>query len=44
MDPNTGNYAQPWTAMFPMNPDPSSFAHHGLPMDLHISQGFSYYR
>lgn len=49
MDHNTGNYAQPWAAMLghhAMNSDPG-FAHHGLPMDLHISQGlqgFSYYR
>lgn len=46
MDHNGGNYAQPWAAMLghhAMTPDPG-FAHHGLPMDLHISQGFSYYR
>lgn len=41
MDHNNGNYSQPWTAVLGC-PDPS-FTHHGLPMDLHISQGFSYY-
>lgn len=41
MDHNSGNYPQPWAAVLghPMTPDPS----YGLPMDLHISQGFSYY-
>lgn len=47
MDHNGGNFSSPWAAVLghhhPMTPDPN-FAHHGLPMDLHVSQGFPYYR
>lgn len=46
MDHNSGNFPSPWAAVLghhSMTPD-TSFAHHGLPMDLHVSQGFSYYR
>lgn len=46
MDHNSGNYSSPWAAVLghhhSMTSDPNFT--HGLPMDLHVSQGFSYYR
>jgi len=46
MDHNSGNYSSPWAAVLghhhSMTSDPSFT--HGLPVDLHVSQGFSYYR
>lgn len=46
MDHNGENFASSWAAVLghhPRSPD-TSFTHHGLSMDLHVSQGFSYYR
>ncbi|KAG5679745.1 hypothetical protein PVAND_009289 [Polypedilum vanderplanki] len=47
MDHNSsGNYSSPWAAVLGHHHTMTSEAgfSHGLPMDLHVSQGFSYYR